>query len=680
MKKRLLFVLLIALVSVLFAITTFASERTTLQYEDANGIVHTVPVVKYDDATASSVATALGKSATMQACFVDNSSYAILKATDGSLTAYPTWYIIEPSGSDTSYVAISEIRYGYVNSKSEKTYEEGAILYIEFPEGMTHLRGNSVFVKTGYETNVTEIVVPSTVIEAQSSCFNSAPSLKKVYIKENSQLTKINGGAFTDSANLTYIQFENTSKITSIDGLSGCNLTGKMDLSKNTGLKSLPNSFISDNKNLTEIALPDSIETIGSNAFEDCTNLRFSSSYLPKSLVSIGTHFMTNCKNINETLIFPEGFTTITDEGFTNASISDATNGTFNLVFLGEPTKLIIDGSNYTGWAKYVNVYFAKYTIDDFNGSVYSFTDKEAGTLGTSTSQSGSLVFDVATNSPTSRTQVSEKHMKFFFCGENGKVQSSYMLTDAGTDITEDRGTFVMDGHIHYTFGTVTCNPGSSCIVCDIIQYAPHEKGALASITYPNGFANYGNVNYACLVCENEYADGMASAIFIPHGYAYKLNGSSEGISAKFEINKEARDLFESVNGCELHYGVIVANKDHFLDGDFIQDGALNTKNQKGIQVEIIDGEYAFFSCLVSGFEGGNYNSLEIVMAGYAYTSVGEEKSSVSYFQKQYTPDADDTTNDMPYSSAITRNEVTLNAVTIVQTKAYHELVESNDE
>ena len=676
-KKISLFVLLTVLVCLLFAITAFAEERTTIEYTDVNGVTHTVPIVKNENATASEVASKLGNRETMQALFMDNLSYTILKATDGSLTAYPTWYIIEPSGSDVTYVAISEIEYGYVNYISGKTYNEGAMLYAEFPEGMTHLRGNNVFINKGYETNLTEIVVPTTVIEAQSSCFNAAPSLRKVYIKEGSQLTKINSGAFSSSKNLVYIQFENTTKITSIDGLSDCGLTYKVDLSKNTGLKSLPDNFLSGNSNLTEIALPDSIETIGNYAFKSCTNLKFSSPYLPKNLVTIGKYFMDNCKNINDTLIFPEGFKKITDEGFSSASITDAANGTFNLVFLGEPTDIIIDGTIYTYWAKYVNVYFAKYTVDDFTGNVYSFTDKEAGTLGTSKSQTGKFIFDVATNSPTSTSQVQENHMRFFFCGENGKVQSSYMLTHDGGNITEDRGTFVMEGHTHYTYDTVSCAPGSSCIVCDIIQYSDHEKGELSSVTYPNGFANDGCINYMCLVCKNEYADGTVSAIFIPHGYSYKLNGTSEGISAKFEINKESREFFEEVNGCELHYGVIVANKNHFQDGAFIEDGKLNTANQKGLQVEIVDDEFAFFSCLISGFERGGYNNLELVMSGYAYTVKGEEKSEASYFQKDYIPDEDDNTFDVPYSTKITRNGTTLSAVTIVNVKAFHEYDES---
>ena len=792
--------MIIVVMSVL-AITAFAKERTTIEYTDVNGVTHTVPIVKNENATASEVASKLGNGETMQALFMDNSSYAILKANDGTLTAFPSWYIIEPSGSNASYVAVSEIEYGYVNSISkEKTYDKGAIVYIEFPYGMTEVRSNNVF--TSYESNVTDVYIPATVISigtknsGNASPFNGHKALKRVYIAENSQITDIRSGSFSGST-IEYFQFENLTNLVSIDGFTGCtnlscdinlgnsklvtlsqsvfkgdssikkitlpdtvetigteafsgctsatlvgnlptsvktignnafhNLSGffsdDLDFSKLTSLESIggyafngctsiTGSIVITNANftsigesafratgingeldlsrtavtsignyafystgVTKISLPDTLQTIGNDCFNGCSNAYFASDRLPSSLTSIGTYFMSGSKKINNTLIFPVGVTTVPSEFFNSTTTPNA-SGTLTLVFLGKMTNMQMNGSSYAGWAEKTVVYLAQNTISDFNGSIYPFTDKETGSLGSSTSQSGNLTMKPSNSSPSSTSQVLSNHMVLYFCGQNGKVETSYMLTPNGTNITEDRGTFVMDGHTHYTATKESCS-GASCIVCDSMQYAPHEKGTLVSITYPNGFANDGCINYMCLVCENEYADGTADAIFIPHGYAYKLNGSSEGISAKFEINKEARDLFESVNECELHYGIIVANKDHFADGAYIENGKLNTTNQKGLQVEIIDEDFAFFSCLIGGFESGKYSSLELVMSGYAYTSSGEEKSEPTYFQKQYVQDNDEATVDIPYISTITRNGVTLSAVTFPQVKTYHQYVET---
>ena len=125
--KLFTFIAAIAAVCCMLAVFVSASDRTSITYKDVDNVTHEVPIVKYDDATANTVASVLGNNSTMQECFADDSSYVILKATDGSLTAYPTWYIIEPYGTNTQYVAISEIEYGYVNSKSDKTYEKGAL-------------------------------------------------------------------------------------------------------------------------------------------------------------------------------------------------------------------------------------------------------------------------------------------------------------------------------------------------------------------------------------------------------------------------------------------------------------------------------------------------------------------------------------------------------------------------
>ncbi len=675
MKKRLLvFALLVVAMCCLLAASVSAENRTSISYTDINGVTHDVPVVKYEDATAESVASILSNNSTVQARFIDNGAYAILKATDGSLTAYPTWYIIEPSGNDAKYVAISEIEYGYVNAMSGKTYNRGAILYVEFPEGMTHLRGNSVFGgSTGkYEVNVTEIVIPSTVIATQNGCFNGAPSLKKVFIKENSQMTTIAASSFTDSKNLTYIQFENLSRLESIDGVANCNLTGKIDLSKNTNLKSLPNQFLQNNPNVTEIALPDSIETIGNKVFEGCTNIRFSSPYLPKNLVSIGTHFMTNCKNINETLIFPEGFTTITDECFTNASIADAENGTLNLVFLGEPTKLIMDGSTYTGWAKYVNVYFAKYTISDFKGNVYSFSDKEAGTLSGKAAQSGELEFDVASKSPTSTSQVLENHMRFFFCGENGKVQVSYMLTNAGTDITEDRGTFVMDGHTHYgacALVEATCGKDGSetisCIVCDqaivttleatgnhnhvdgICTVCGHslcpggaDHNMKLTIAYENGYINAGKVINKCQNegCTHEEYLEAAAAILTFKGYSAKIGGTE--ITVGYTVNQDALSKYEEITGEGLRYGVVAYvpkvtdDKTTLAPVSIVNGDAVGC--ERAIAVEM-SSTYTAFDFILSGFTEEYYNT-EIVLCAFVcvedaveYISYNNNKEAVQY-------------------------------------------------
>ena len=296
MQKKLLLALLIVIMLVcLFAITVSAENRTSIAYTDIDGVIHNVPVVKDENATAESVASVLGNTATTQSWFVDNGSYVILKATDNSLTAYPTWYIVEPSGTAPNYIAISEVEYGYVNKISGKTYERGAVRYIEFPNTLTAVRNNNVFGASNattdpfYEVNVTDVYIPNSVTSIESRCFYSAPKLKNVYVEEGNGITAILGATFTDSS-VEYVQFENLTELVSIDGFADTDLNCDIDLS-NSNLKTIGSGAFKNCQGIGKITLPDTVESIGESAFEDIGNGYLASPYLPASLTSIGKRF-----------------------------------------------------------------------------------------------------------------------------------------------------------------------------------------------------------------------------------------------------------------------------------------------------------------------------------------------------------------------------------------------------
>ena len=668
-KKILLSLAIVAILVCLFAISVGA-EKVSFNGQDIT--------VTRITATAGEIASKLGNSEVNELKIMDEDAYVVLKGEDGKLYAFPSYYIIylatgrkencEPS---EGYLAVSEIKYDFLNAHSttvgttfkssssvhtNETGYNGAIRYIEFPEGLTSMRCNNVFSSKGYERNIVELVIPASTKTIASEAFNAQKSLVRVNLKDNNDISYISGYAFTDSSNLTHLDFDKLTKLTYIDGLANCNFTGKVDLSKNTNLKSLPNSFLRNNVNVTEVVLPDSIETIGNEAFVGCTNMRFSSAYLPSNLVTIGYSFLSGCKNINDTLIFPEGFKTITDEGFGNISIADSANKEFNLVFLGEPTSLIIDGSSYTGWAKYVNVYFAKYTISDFTGNVYSYTDKASGTLGSKTSQTGKLVFDVASQSPTSTTKVLDNHMRFFFCGGNNTVQVSYMLTNAGTDITEDRGTFVMDGHTHMGILTVikeTCGADGSetlgCFICDknivttleatgnhtyvdgtcsVCGHSLCPGGAnhvmKQTAVYPNGFINEGKIVDKCQNngCTHEVEIEKLAPIFTFKGYSAKIGG--DRITVGYDVSYTSLEKYEGLTGKKLNYGVVAslaqenANKPLSLSNGEITYA-------KNVVVAGVDAVYTGFDFILTGFTSDYYDKL-LVMCAYVF-----DGESISY-------------------------------------------------
>lgn len=650
MKKKLLLLMVLAMAfACLFVICASASDRTTISYTDASGVTHSVPVVKYDDATAEGVASVLGNNATVQARFVDNSSYAILKATDGTLTAYPTWYIIEPSGSSETYVAISEIEYTYVNSKSGKTYERGAIRYVEFPEGMTHVRNNSVFglkqSSTPYETNVTDFVLPSTIVAIEQHSFNSMPYLKNVYIKPGNKITTIMSSTFSNST-VQYVQFENLTELETVNGFTSTNLTGDLDLSR-TKLKTIGDTCFQNNPNLGKITLPDCLEVIEDGAFEKCGSAYLSSPYLPKSLKSVGNRFFSYNNNLNETYIFPEGVTSLGNEAFQDSQRAGGPTGkSLNVVFLGKVTGVVyLNGGGHQKHADVVTVYFAQNSLSEYN------------TNGFYIKPSGSSVTSVP------------KAIRAVFCSGNGAVELSYITSTAGTSFTEDMANdesygFVMDGHTHYTPYALTCASAPVCIVCDIAQVTPHTEGELLSIAYPNGYTTLGNKTFNCTVCEGDFtSEGVADAIYVALGYSYKLDGSG-AIKGGYRINQSALDAWKTYNGSEndtLVFGVIIFNPTKLTEQNlqFISTETGKATIASGVvQVQVESTyQYTSISFNVAGITTSTYESLELVFAGYALEL--DKYDTISYAQTVY-----DQGSDGPVANTYTRDGVTLHSVT----------------
>jgi len=594
MKRLFLISVILTLLLCALAVSVSASDRTTVDYTDSDGVKHSVPVVKFENDTPQNVASVLGNNATQQSYFVDDGAYVVLMAKDGSLCAYPTWYTIEPSGTSSTYVAISEVEYTYinkmeaeVNGESAKTFERGAMRYVEFPEGMTHLRNNGVFGRgTHYENNVIEIAIPSTVVEIQAGAFSQNKTLKRVRIADINNLEKISDDAFLDCHALEYFEFEKLTRLTYIDGFNYCSLlTGTLDLSASplveignnafNGCKftsvMLPDSVkylrdgVFNNNGLKSFKFPASLEYIGTDTLSSNPDMVLESGILPSGLTYVGWNFLNGCKMLPETIVFPEGVTQIPDEGFPNVSRPNK-QGRLNLVFLGKMTKVIIDGSAYQDWAEQVVVYFAQNTISDFNGYVYSFTDKESGALGTSVSQSGTLTLDVSDKSVSSTSSVGNNFIQLIFCGNNGTVEQSYVLTVNGNSITEDRGTFDFENHscqIYYADYT-DCTSDKICFVCE--KNLANEAHAFKEVmVYENGFMAPGVKSEACQNPNCTVSnDGMIlEPIFTSLGISVSEEPDTNGIYSVvqgYEINKGAyKDYVNSGN--TLSFGFVIAVK-----------------------------------------------------------------------------------------------------------------------
>ena len=369
MKNKFLLLLTFAIMLIcICAISVSAENRTSISYTDVNGVTHDVDVVKYDNVSVEDVIEAIKTgdnrshscSVTATQKMKDDGSYAILMDSNGNLTAYPSWYIIDATGN-TDWAEVYEIGYGYVNAKSGKTYTDGAVRYIEFPNGMTSVRANNVFNSNGYEKNVTDMVIPASVTVIKGGSLAKAPNIKNIYINEESQITSINDEAFSECPNLEYVQFENLTLLNDIDGFRGCKkLACDLDLSKCTSLKTIGSKAFYQT-DIRKISLPNSVEKIDNDAFAYCPNGYLSSSYLPSSLTYVGSLFFAYNNVLLDTYVFPQGVKSIGNEPFQDSNVAGGPSGKkLSLVFLGEVTGIVyLNGNGHQKHADDVTVYFA---------------------------------------------------------------------------------------------------------------------------------------------------------------------------------------------------------------------------------------------------------------------------------------------------------------------------------
>jgi hypothetical protein len=256
----------------------------------------------------------------------------------------------------------------------------------------------------------------------------------------------------------------------------------------------------------------------------------------------------------------------------------DGQKGDLTLVFLGKMTNFDADGNDYRKWADSLTVYFAQNTISEVNASVYSFSDKAQGTLGASSAQSGSLTLDVSNGTPN-YSQISDEVIEIIFCGNNGRVEQSYIIRNDGSAITEDRGTFDMENHICYAFSDNEndCTADTICIVCDVNK-ANESHNFVETVVFNSliekGIKSQACQNPDCLVAN----DGIElEPIVVCLGYSVSKFGTPS-VTQGFLINEESLDEYISAGNIfdfGLVAGAVSVSTNEPLE---IKDGAVSLK------------------------------------------------------------------------------------------------------
>ncbi len=166
------------------------------------------------------------------------------------------------------------------------------ITKINVPEGITSI-GDYAFEACSSATSLT---LPSTLKTIGKAAFSGDAQIEKIVIPGS--VSKIGDGAF--------LYCRNAQSITGGEGLTelgqfvfaGCEFASKVDLSKASQLKALPDRSFCNCMSLFDVKLPDSIETVGKRAFSYCSalgNLEFG-----PNVKTVGDYAFEKCSGLTE--------------------------------------------------------------------------------------------------------------------------------------------------------------------------------------------------------------------------------------------------------------------------------------------------------------------------------------------------------------------------------------------
>ena len=179
--------------------------------------------------------------------------------------------------------------------------------------------GDSAFKSFSTRINVSSVFIPARVRSIGDSAFNRCNALTTVTFAENSQLKSIGGSAFygTEHAYPRFKEIKIPDSVETIGNEAFYDCQNLERIALPSALQTLSNGTFYNCTALSEVTFPASLKTIESSAFSGCRNL--SEVKLPASLKTIESSAFSGCRNLSEVKL-PASLTAIQSSVFHRCS------------------------------------------------------------------------------------------------------------------------------------------------------------------------------------------------------------------------------------------------------------------------------------------------------------------------------------------------------------------------